>query len=94
MSPGTRGPDWHRGSYYAVSEDGGRHFSKPLALLTDAWVPYADVQLALDGRGNAWVAFEDRRDGRPGGTAGPHRYKRRGVAISILAGHFARPRPP
>lgn len=53
------------GVYYAKSDDGGRHFSKPLALLTDAWVPYADVQLALDGRGNAWVAFEDRRDGRP-----------------------------
>ncbi len=53
------------GVYYANSDDGGRHFPKPLALLTDAWVPYADVQLALDGRGNAWVAFEDGRDGRP-----------------------------
>ncbi len=52
------------GGYYAHSDDRG-HFSKPLALLTDAWVPYADVKLALHGRGNAWVAFEDRRDDRP-----------------------------
>ncbi|MGH6829619.1 MAG: sialidase family protein, partial [Methylocella sp.] len=36
-------------------------FSEPLALLTDEWVPYADVKLALDSHDNAWVAFEDRR---------------------------------
>lgn len=52
------------GVYYANSDDRGQNFSKPLALLTDAWVPYADVKLALDGRGSAWVAFEDRRDDR------------------------------
>jgi hypothetical protein len=32
-----------------------------LTLLTDDWVPYADVKLAVDGKDRAWVAFEDRR---------------------------------
>ncbi|MGH9022329.1 MAG: sialidase family protein, partial [Acidimicrobiia bacterium] len=49
------------GVYYAVSDDQGASFSKPLALLTDAWVPYGDVKLSIDGSDNAWVAFEDRR---------------------------------
>lgn len=49
------------GVYYAVSEDEGKTFSKPLALLTDSWVPYADVKLTTDRDGQAWVAFEDRR---------------------------------
>ncbi len=50
------------GIYYAVSEDRGLSFSRPLTLLTDDWVPYADVKLAVDGSDQAWVAFEDRRD--------------------------------
>ena len=50
------------GVYYAVSADRGQHFSKPLALLTAAWVPYADVKLAVDGSDTAWIAFEDRRN--------------------------------
>ncbi|OQK16449.1 hypothetical protein AU255_00635 [Methyloprofundus sedimenti] len=50
------------GVYYAVSADQGRHFSKPLALLTAAWVPYADVKLAVDGSDAAWIAFEDHRN--------------------------------
>jgi hypothetical protein len=32
-----------------------------VALLTDDWVPYADVKLAVDGADQAWVVFEDRR---------------------------------
>ncbi|MGH8555966.1 MAG: sialidase family protein [Methylococcales bacterium] len=60
---------WYSGSgirpgiYYAVSEDRGLSFSKPLTVLADSWVPYADVKLAVDGSDQAWVAFEDRRDG-------------------------------
>ncbi len=49
------------GVYYAVSGDDGKTFSDPVALLTGEWVPYADVKLALDGKDNVWVAFEDRR---------------------------------
>ncbi len=58
---------WYTGSerkagvFYAVSTNGGKSFSAPLALLSDEWVPYADVKLALDASDNAWVAFEDRR---------------------------------
>ncbi|MGH7418962.1 MAG: sialidase family protein [Candidatus Rokuibacteriota bacterium] len=54
------GTERHPGVFYAVSTDGGRSFSTPLALLNDEWVPYADVKLALDASDNAWVAFEDR----------------------------------
>lgn len=58
------GPSIRPGVYYAVSTDRGKSFSAPLVLLTDAWVPYADVKLAVDGSDRAWVAFEDRRDDR------------------------------
>ncbi|OBS52101.1 cytochrome C biosynthesis protein [Methylosinus sp. 3S-1] len=55
------GSERHPGVFYAVSSDEGRSFSEPIALLTDDWLPYADVKLALDSKDNAWVAFEDRR---------------------------------
>lgn len=55
------GTERHPGIYYAVSDDFGQSFSQPIALLSDDWVPYADVKLALDEHDNAWVAFEDRR---------------------------------
>ncbi len=49
------------GVYYAVSDDAGKTFSKPVALLRDTWVPYSDVKLVVGDGGDAWVAFEDRR---------------------------------
>lgn len=55
------GTESHPGVFYARSDDQGQTFSKPITLLNDEWVPYGDVKLALDGEGNAWVAFEDRR---------------------------------
>ncbi len=55
------GTERHPGIFYAVSSDQGKTFSTPIALLTDEWVPYADVKLALDANDNAWVAFEDKR---------------------------------
>jgi hypothetical protein len=55
------GAESHPGVYYAVSEDQGKTFGPPVALLKDEWVPYGDVRLSLDEEGNAWVAFEDRR---------------------------------
>ncbi len=45
----------------ARSDDEGKGFSQPIALLSDDWIPYGDVKLALDAKDNAWVAFEDRR---------------------------------
>ncbi|MGH9034412.1 MAG: sialidase family protein, partial [Acidimicrobiia bacterium] len=55
------GTDSHPGVYYAVSDDEGKTFSAPIALLRDEWIPYGDVKLAVDGEDHAWVAFEDRR---------------------------------
>ena len=55
------GSERNPGVFYAVSTDQGKSFSEPLELLSDEWVPYADVKLALDAKDNAWVAFEDRR---------------------------------
>ena len=58
---------WYTGSerqpgvFYARSDDEGKGFSEPIALLSDDWIPYGDVKLALDAKDNAWVAFEDRR---------------------------------
>jgi hypothetical protein len=55
------GSDRRPGVFYAVSSDHGQSFSEPVALLTDDWLPYGDVKLALDAKDNAFVAFEDRR---------------------------------
>ena len=55
------GTDRHPGIFYAYSDDEGKSFSKPLSLLSDDWVPYGDVKLAVDAGNNAWVVFEDRR---------------------------------
>ncbi|HTV31588.1 MAG TPA: sialidase family protein [Methylocella sp.] len=55
------GTERHPGVFYAVSSDQGRTFSEPVPLLTDEWLPYADVKLTLDEKDNVWVAFEDRR---------------------------------
>ncbi|MGH8650776.1 MAG: hypothetical protein ACREYE_00730 [Gammaproteobacteria bacterium] len=55
------GTERHPGVFYARSDDEGKGFSQPIALLSDDWIPYGDVKLALDTRDNAWVAFEDRR---------------------------------
>ena len=58
------------GVYYAVSENRGNSFSNPMMLLTDDWVPYADVKLAVGENEQVWVAFEDRRNCRAGCRAG------------------------
>jgi hypothetical protein len=55
------GTDRHPGIFYARSDDQGRSFSQPVALLTDTWIPYSDVRLAVEPGGMAWVVFEDRR---------------------------------
>jgi hypothetical protein len=55
------GSDRRPGVFYAVSSDRGKSFSEPVALLTDDWLPYGDVKLALDAKENVFVAFEDRR---------------------------------
>ncbi|ATQ67304.1 MULTISPECIES: sialidase family protein [Methylosinus] len=58
---------WYTGSgrkpgvFYAVAEP-GKGFSEPVTLLSAAWIPYADVKLAVDASGAAWVAYEDRRE--------------------------------
>lgn len=59
------GKDGGPGVYYAVSDDGGRTFSNPLALLTDEWVPHSVVRMSLGTDNGAWVTWEDLR-GDPG----------------------------
>lgn len=49
------------GLYHAVSEDGGRTFGEPLALLAGGWVPVSLVSLAADAEGVVWAAWGDRR---------------------------------
>lgn len=55
------GTDRQPGYFYATSGDGGKTFSEPVALLTDEWIPYGDLKLALDGEDRPWIALEDRR---------------------------------
>ncbi len=55
------GTEAHPGVFYATSDDDGKTFTKPAALLAGEWIPYGDVKLAIDTDDHAWVAFEDRR---------------------------------
>lgn len=56
------GTDRRPGYFYATSDDGGKTFSEPVPLLTDDWMPYGDLKLALDGDDRPWIALEDRRE--------------------------------
>lgn len=47
------------GLRYAVSSDGGRHFTEPLAL--ESGIPVASARLAVSNRIPVWVAWEDPR---------------------------------
>ena len=53
------GTESNPGVFYARSDD-GQTWTKPLALQTGKWSPYADVRLVIDGKDQPWVAFEDR----------------------------------
>jgi hypothetical protein len=59
------GAEGRNGIYYAVADAAGEAFSDPIALLEDEWVPVSPVRLALDGQGNAYVAFIDAREETP-----------------------------
>ncbi|HEU4455482.1 MAG TPA: sialidase family protein, partial [Longimicrobium sp.] len=58
------GKEGRQGLWYAASDDGGRSFGAPAALLTGAWVPPSSVALAAEG-GRVWAAWDDRRE-KPG----------------------------
>ncbi|MDN5866182.1 MAG: glycoside hydrolase [Candidatus Nitrosocosmicus sp.] len=51
------------GYYYAYSDDGGKTFSEPLALLADKeFIPPTEVSLAIDNKDNTWITFADQRN--------------------------------
>lgn len=52
------GKEGAAGIFYAVSSDRGASFGDPVPVLAGAWVPPSRVDLALDGDGNAWLAYE------------------------------------
>ena len=66
------------GLWYAASRDSGAHFDAPVALLTDSYVPPAEVKVASYGD-RTWVVWEDRR--RPPGAIRFAGAGRRGSAL-------------
>ena len=58
------GKEGRQGLWYAASEDGGRSFGKPTAVLTGDWVPPSQVRLATAGD-RVWAVWEDRTDEGP-----------------------------
>jgi hypothetical protein len=59
------GKEGTSGVYYARSADGGRSFSRPVALGSARFSTPSHVQLALDGRGIVVAAWDDGRDSLP-----------------------------
>jgi hypothetical protein len=54
------GKEGQQGLYYAVSDDGGKSFGKPVTLVTDDFVPVAQARLAT-GEDGVWAAWGDPR---------------------------------
>jgi hypothetical protein len=54
------GADGRQGVWYAASPDRGASFDKPVALLTDEWVPPTLVRLGATSDA-VWAAWDDRR---------------------------------
>lgn len=46
------------GIYYATSSDMGRSFGKPVPIVVGDWVPPSRVDLTIDDKDNAWLAYE------------------------------------
>lgn len=55
------GREGRQGLFHAVSQDGGRSFGKPAALVAGEWVPPSQVKMAADSRGFVRIAWDDRR---------------------------------
>lgn len=55
------GKEGGAGVYYAASDDGGRTFSTPVALVTDEYFPHANVRASLGQDGAFWVTWDDPR---------------------------------
>ncbi len=55
------GKDGRQGLWYAASDDSGRTFGAPAALLTSGWVPPSHVTLAAEGD-HVWATWDDRRE--------------------------------
>ncbi|HEX8691748.1 MAG TPA: sialidase family protein [Longimicrobium sp.] len=58
------GKEGRQGLWYAASDDAGRTFGRPAALLTAEWVPPSQVALSAEGE-RVWITFDDRRE-KPG----------------------------
>lgn len=58
------GKEGRQGLWYAASEDGGRSFGEPLAVLQEDWVPPAQLRLAVSGD-VVWAAWDDHTQEEP-----------------------------
>lgn len=58
------GKEGRQGLWYAVSEDGGRSFGEPAAVLHEDWVPPAQLRLAVAGE-NVWAVWDDHTQEEP-----------------------------
>lgn len=74
------GKEGRQGLWYAASEDGGRSFAAPAAVLHGDWVPPAQLRLATSGD-VVWAVWDDHTRempqvraavGRVGGPLRPH----------------------
>ncbi len=54
------GREGRQGLWHARSDDAGRSFAAPSAVLAGGWVPPSRASLAASG-GEVWVAWDDRR---------------------------------
>jgi hypothetical protein len=58
------GKEGRQGLWYAASDDAGRTFGRPAALLAAEWVPPSRVALSAEGE-RVRITFDDRRE-KPG----------------------------
>ena len=48
------------GSYYAVSSDGGKSFSKPIPIVASNQLGASVEHMTIDSNNNSWITWDDR----------------------------------
>lgn len=76
------GAEDHPGMYYAHSNDKGKTFSKPIAVLTGEWIPPLRSDIGIDSQDSVWLTWEDSY----GLTALDEKWKFENTSANIFLG--------
>jgi hypothetical protein len=59
------GAEERQGLWYARTAGDASGFETPVPINTGGWIPVSQAKLAVDAAGDAWIAWDDRREKEP-----------------------------